>query len=247
MNHRTGYKALLAMLVMAALTFTACATVMPKKTGVQRSERAITSMQDVENDMKQASTQIDVTKASLDDLVRTGQSPSAQPSIVKSSFDGYRDNVAKMDDMAKRLNKDIDTMNSDANAYFEQWSKEGAAYTDPKIQKLSEERRIRLSRDFSDIASSSAGMRGSLNSYVSELKQIQSYLSNDLTAKGIAAIAPSVQAVERSGNNLKTSFRPVQSSIETARVEMTPGGAAAGGGAGAGGLSTGGTGTVQTR
>lgn len=245
MNPITKSKALLAVVLLGALTFTACAAVMPKKTGVERSERAITSMQDVENDMKQVSTQIDATKASLDDVVKTGQSPAAQPAPVKSSFDTYSDNVAKMNDIATKLNKDIDTMNADANAYFEQWSKEGAAYTDPKIQKLSEERRIRLRSDFTDIASTSAGMRGSLNSYLSELKQIQAYLSNDLTAKGIAAIAPTAKAAERDGNNLKSSFRPVQSAIEQARVEMTPGGAAAGGRAGAGGLSTGGTGTVQ--
>lgn len=228
MKNKRLSAALVVGLLLGTLAFTGCATV-SKKSGVERAERTTTSMQNVDSDIKQASLQIDTVKASLDDLMKTGQNPSSQPVDVKKSFDAYKDNVAKMEDIGEKLNKHIDQMNSRGNDYFEEWAKEGAAYTSPDIQRLSEERRGRLRGAFTDIASASAGMRGSLNAYLSELKQIETYLSNDLTLKGISAITSTAMAAQRDGNTLKNSFTPVQTAIAKARSEMMPGGAAAGG------------------
>lgn len=223
--------AFLAILLAGTVTaLTGCATV-SKKSGVELAEKTTESMENVNTGMKQASAQIDATNASLNELLTTGQSPAALPADVKRAFETYSNNVGKMEDTAKSLNKDIDQMNSQSNAYFQEWSKEGATYTDPEIQRLSQERRVKLSRSFTDIAATSAGMRGSLNTYLSEIKQIQNYLSNDLTPEGISAIGPIAKAAERDGNNVKSSFQPVQTAIAQARAEMTPGiGAAAGGG-----------------
>lgn len=228
MNNRRISSVLVVMLLLGAVAFTGCATV-SKKSGVEMAEQTTASMQDVDSDMKQASLQIDTVNSSLNDLVMTGQNPSSQPSDVKRSFDAYKDNIAKMDDTGKSLNKHIDQMNSRGNDYFEEWAKEGGSYTSPNIQKLSEERRVRLRGAFTDIASSSAGMRGSLNAYLSELKQIETYLSNDLSPKGISAITSTAMAAQRDGNSLKASFSPVQTAIAKARTEMMPGGTAAGG------------------
>lgn len=215
-------------LLLGTLLFAGCAAT-ARKSGFELAEKTTATMNDVNSDMKQASMQIDATNVALTDLMRTGRSASAQPADVKKAFDTYEDNVAKMDDIGNRLNDNIDKMNARGSAYFQEWAKEGATYTDPDIQKLSQERRVRLQGSFTDIASASAGMRGSLNAYLSELKQIQIYLSNDLTPEGISAIASTAMAAQRDGNNLKSSFTPVQTAIAKARNDMMPGGAAAGG------------------
>ncbi len=201
-----------------------------KKTGVQLSEKTTTSMEDVQKSLQQASGQIDATNAALTDVIRSGQS-GARPEDVRKSFDVYSANVKKMDKTAQLVNKHIDQMASRGNDYFQEWSKSGGTYTDPQMQKLSAQERDRLTRSFADITTASAGMRGSLNAYLSEIKQIQTYLSNDLTATGLAAINPVAQAAARDGAELKRSFSPVQTALDRARAEMMPGGTAAGGGA----------------
>lgn len=230
MNRKKGLPSLLVVAFLGmVLSLPACAT-MSKKTGVQRAESATISMQKVETDMKQASAQIDATNAALRDVLVTGQTAASQPADVKKSFDAYSNNVKKMNQIAKTMNASFDQMNTRGNTYFQEWSKEGGTYTNPQIQKLSQQERARLTGTFNNITASSAGVRGSLNSYVSQIKQIESYLSNNLSAQGITVIASIAQSATAEGENLKQSFMPVQTAIDQARVQMTPGGAAAGGG-----------------
>jgi hypothetical protein len=216
-------------LIMAVfLAFGAAATGCAKKSGIQGSEKTTASMQDVQESLQQASLQIDATNATLAELIRIGQA-SPQPVDMKKSFEAYSNNVNKMDGTARTVSKHIDQMTAHGNDYFEEWSKTGGTYTNPEVQRLSAQERVRLSRSFSEITASSAGMRGALNAYLAEIKQIQTYLSNNLTAAGIAAIAPIAQAAARDGAALQQSFQPAQTAIERARLEMMPGGAAAGG------------------
>ena len=223
MRYKPLYLVLAALVVFAAAT-TGCA----KKTGIQLSEKTTASMQEVQESMQQASLQIDSTNTTLAEVIRVGQA-STQPADIKKSFEAYSDNVNKMDKTAKAVNKHVDQMTVRGNNYFEEWSRTGETYTNPQMQKLSAQERMRLSRSFSDIASSSVGIRGSLNAYLSEIKQIQAYLSNNLTANGVSAIAPIAQAASRDGAELKRSLQPAQTAIERARIGMMPGGAAAGG------------------
>ncbi len=222
-------KAILAIALVGAVTlFTGCAT-MKGETGVERAQKTTTSMETVNSDIKQASLQIDATKATLDDLLKTGQSPAALPDDVKKAHERYSENVAKMEDASKKLNKDIDGMHEQGNSYFLEWAKEGEAYTDPRMQKLSEERRSRLDSTFREMQSAAAGVRPNLSAYLADIKKIQAYTLNDLTPQGMSAISPTAKAAMEEGARLKTSFVPVQNAIMQARAEMTPGGAAAGG------------------
>jgi hypothetical protein len=190
-------------------------------------------MQTVNSDISEASMQIDAVKASLDNLLQTGQSQAALPDDVKVAFNKFSENADKMKDVGNKLNKDIDTMASDGNEYFLEWAKEGGTYTDPNLMKLSEDRRARLNSTFREMQSATASVRANLNTYLSDLGQVQTYLSNDLTPQGVAGVAWIAQAVERDGTRLKESFDPVETAIMQARAELTPGS----GGAAAGGVS----------
>lgn len=230
MNKKIQYPVFALALTGSIALVSGCAT-FTKKSGVERAESTTTSMEKVNSDTRQASLQIDATKATLDDLLKLGQSPAAQPEDVKKSFETFSKNVDSMEDTGKDLNKHIDEMNAQGNNYFEEWAKEGGTYTNPQIQKLSEERRSRLDMSFRNMQTATAGVRAPLNSYLAEIRQIQSYLSNDLTPKGVSAVVPIAKAAERDGNRLKQSFIPVQDAIMQARADLTPGGGAAAGGA----------------
>jgi chromosome segregation ATPase len=235
MNRKMNVQATIALMLAGIVALGAgCASLKTREAGVERAEKTTTSMQAVDSEIKSASMQIDVVKASLESLIRTGQQPGAQPDNVKAAYETFTANADKMQDSGKNLNSHINEMSSQGNDYFEEWAKEGGSYTNPQIQKLSEERRSRLSDTFREMELATAGVRGNLNSYLSELEQVQTYLSNDLTPQGIAAISPVAQSVIQSGDKLKQSFAPVETAIMQARSELTPGGgAAAGGGQGA--------------
>jgi hypothetical protein len=200
---------LFAMLIVAVIGLAGC-----DSTGRQRSKEATTTMQTMENDIKLVAVQLDATGASLDELMRPGQSD------VKKAFNLFTDNVSKIEKMEKDFAKHADEMKARGKDYFEEWQKEGNKYKNPQIQELSEQRRIELGEIYGRIAENSIGVKDAFKAYVSDAKEIQNYLSNDLTSKGIDAIAAISRKVVSNGENLRYAIKNVQTAIERARAEM---------------------------
>jgi hypothetical protein len=201
-----------SLLLGAFTTLTGCAT-----TGMQRSEKTGNTMQAVEQDIRQALLQVDVTSTSLEELVRPGQPD------VKKAFNIYSDNVAKMEHQGKTLFEHADKMNAQGRNYFQEWQKQGDAYANPEIQSLSEQRRSEMSAAYAKIAEASVGVKGAARAYLSNIKEIQVYLSNDLTPKGIDTIAPVARRAASDGDNLKSAATPVLTAIGNARAELAHG------------------------
>jgi len=205
---------ILAILVGAGISIGGCAAT----TGIKRSEDAATTMQAMDNSIKRVVVQLDATGASLDELTKPGQSD------VKRAFDLYSKNLAEIEKMEKDFAKNADEMKARGQTYFKEWEKEGAQYKDSQIQELSEQRRRDLGNIYGDIALNSIGVKDDFKAYVSKSKEIQQYLSNDLTSKGIEAIAPIARKTVMDGENLNYAIKNIQTAIERARAEMSQAG-----------------------
>lgn len=199
-----------ALLIIAAFGITSCAT-----TSMQRSEDTRTTMETMDNDIQEVSRQLEVTETSLEALMRPSQTD------VKQAFESYSENVEKMVDMEKKFAKHAAQMKARGIDYFEEWKKEGTEYENPQIQQLSDQRRAALGEIYDKIAENSIGVDEAFKAYVSDLTEIQTFLSNDLTAKGIEAIGPTSKKVVRNGNSLNYAIQNVQTAIQDARTEMS--------------------------
>lgn len=199
-----------ALLIIAAFGITSCAS-----TSMQRSEDTRTTMETMDKDIQEASRQLDVTGSSLEALLSPGQTN------IKQAFDSYSDNVENMVAMEKRFAKHAEEMKARGIDYFEEWKKEGTEYENPKIQQLSNQRRAALGEIYDKIAENSIGVNEAFKAYVSDVKEIQIFLSNDLTTKGITAISPTSTKVVRNGNSLYYAIQHVQTAIQNARAEMS--------------------------
>jgi len=204
---------LFIMLIVAVISIAGCSS-----TSIQRSKEATTTMQTMDNDIKLVIVQLDATNASLDELTKPGQSDA------KKAFDLYTDNISKIEKMEKDFAKHADEMKARGKDYFEEWQKEDTKYKNPQIQELSEQRRTELSEIYGRIAENSIGVKDAFKAYVSDIKEIQIYLLNDLTSKGIEAIVPISKKVVDDGDNLKYAIKNVQTAIDRARAEMSQSG-----------------------
>jgi len=183
-------------------------------TGIQRSEKVTTTMETMDKDIKLVAIQLDATGASLDELMRSGQSD------VKQAFESFKKNVEKIADMEKSFAKHADEMNSKGKDYFAEWQKEGNKYQNSDIQALSEQRREELGQVYGQIAQNSIGVKSAFRDYVSDVKEVELFLSNDLTSKGLESIANVAQRVVYDGDKLKYAIKDVQTAIDRARAEM---------------------------
>ena len=186
--------------------------------GMERSDKATTTMETMDDNIKLVIVHLEATGASLAELTKSGQSD------VKKAFELYSDNVTKIEKLEKDFSKHAEEMKERGADYFDEWQKEGDQYENPQIQTLSEQRRAELGELYGRIAENSVGMDEAFKAYVSDVKEIQMYLSNDLTANGVESIAPISRKAVTEGNRLKNEIMNLQISIETARFEMTQSG-----------------------
>jgi hypothetical protein len=206
---------LFVLLLLGAVTGLAgCAT-----TGIERSAKATSTMRAVEADFRQVPVQVDATSAALNELIRPGQVD------VKRAYDNYAEKVSAMQKLGNKLDAHSAEMKARGRDYFEEWEKQGGSYSNPQIRELSEQRRADLSQAYSHVSEASIGARASLDAYLADLKEIQSYLSNDLTPKGLQAISPVARTAMQDGDKLKDSVQPVLAAIDAAKSEMARGGA----------------------
>jgi hypothetical protein len=189
-----------------------CAT-----TGMDRSARTTNSIREVDSDIRGMMVQIDATGSSLDALVMTGKPD------LKKNFDAYSDHVAKLDHDGKKTIKRMDEMKTRSKEYFAEWEKQGDTFTNAQIRELSEERRTRLANIYAQVPAAGVGIKGAYLAYLTNLKEIQMFLSNDLTPSGIEAIDPVAKKTVQDREALKASFAPVLSALDDIKVELYSG------------------------
>jgi hypothetical protein len=189
-----------------------CAT-----TGMDRSVKTSHSIQDEDKEIRKLIVQIDLTGSSLDSLM------IARAPDLKKPFDNYSQNLAKLDSDGKRTIKRMDEMKSHSTDYFAEWEKQGDTYTNPQIRELSDERRTRLAGIYAQVPEAAMGIKGAYHAYLTDLKEIQIYLSNDLTPKGLDAIAPVASKTIQDREALKTSLVPLIAALDAVNAELYSG------------------------
>ncbi|MBW4055288.1 MAG: DUF2959 family protein [Proteobacteria bacterium] len=198
------------MLILGTAAFLGgCAT-----TGMDRSVKTSNSIRDVDNEIRKMIVQIDATAASLDSLVIPGQPD------LKKSFNSYSDNVDKLDSQGKQVLKRMDEMKAHSKEYFAEWEKQGETFTNPEIRALSVERRTKLAEIYARVPEAGAGIKGNYRAYLTDLKEIQKYLSNDLTPKGIEGITPAANKSVQNLDALKASLQPVVAALDEIKTEL---------------------------
>jgi len=210
MKLRNCSLAIFAMLLLGTVSFLGgCAT-----TGMDRSVKTSNSIREVDSEIRKMIVQIDVTAASLDAVVTTGQ-----PNL-KKTFDKYSDNVENLDKEGKRVIKRLEEMKVRSNEYFAEWEKEGDAFTNSEIRELSTERRTKLAASYARVPAAGAGIKGTYNAYLTDLKEIQKYLSTDLTPKGVEGITPVANKSVQDLDALKQSLQPVIAALDEIKAEL---------------------------
>lgn len=202
----------LLICLAAGFTITACST-----TGMQRSQDVQTSMETVDNDIKEIVVQIDAINSSLNELTKPGQAD------LMRAYELFSENASKIKRMERDFSKHADNMEASGEAYFSEWGKESQQYDNPEIQQRSDERRESLGQTYDKIAQNNMGVKEVFKTYVSDINEIERFLSNDLTSDGLNSISVVSDKVVSNGDRLKNELRDLQSAIEDARREMRQG------------------------
>jgi len=166
------------------------------------AKSTVESMTVFGNETAKAKDSIDTAVRSLDTLV------NSQPADLKNNFDAYSKSVSDLDDQSKVVKANADKMRSNGDVFFKEW--EGS-------NNVSPERRSQLSASYDKIKQDMAGAKEAFIPFMASLRDIQSYLSLDMSVKGVNSMAPLVTKAKDNSTQVKSQLDDVLIQLNSVR------------------------------
>lgn len=199
----------LLLFTFCLLFISSCST-----TETSRAEKTSESMETVKSHVDKIANQVDATESSLANIT------NAEASEIEEAIEKYRENVSKIEELESEFSEEAEKMRSRGNNYFTEWQKETETYDEQQLREASSERREELSDAFEQITDNSGAVSRSLQTYLTDIKEIEDYLDMDPTPEGVAAISSLKEKVEENGQQLKNAIDEMKDSIENAQSQM---------------------------
>jgi hypothetical protein len=207
------------ILVSAALTLAAAQFLGPataSAAGYKLADKTGASIAEFRDEVVNIKKEVDATMTALDKIVTTA---TTDPRKAYQDFDK---SVPRIDDAAKKARKRAEDMKARGQAYFADWEKEMAAVNNPEIRKLAQERKAKLQAAFDSIRGFMEPARDQFNTWLSDLKDLQKYLNNDLTISGIDAAKDLIGKSKTEGQGVQQTMDKVIAELNTIVATVTP-------------------------
>src|SRR5688572_14079077 len=166
----------IAALATAAL-FGGCGTT----SGYKQADKTGAGIAEFRDEIVNGKKAIDATMKSLSDIAATANTDPRKP------FEQFSKDVANLESTAAKIHKRAQSMQEKGQAYFKQWEAELATVNNPEIRSLAEQRKAKLQETFESIRKYSEPLKAQFDPWMSDLKDLQKYLSNDRTIAGVHA------------------------------------------------------------
>lgn len=192
---------------LVALAVAGCAT-----RGYDRTTRIADNMAKQTAGMQAAKPQVDAMLASLDSLVRA-------EGDMKPAFKKFSDTLDETEKAAARARKGAESIREQEAEYMAAWEQEAAAITNPEVKAATQARQAEVKRTLGELSAAGKKAGDAYQPFISDMKDIRTYLSNDLTQGGVKRLEPTLQKARQGGAGLQKAlddFNQVSQRVQTA-------------------------------
>ena len=200
----------LATCAIALLLTAGCAS-----SGYDKGEKTAQNIQAAANRIGALPAMIDKTLASLDDLVNKPQAD------LRPQFKQFSANLAEVESAGKEVGAARRSMGEKSKEFFAAWDAQLAQINNEDIKARSEARKKEVTEKMEAIKRSYTEAEVAFRPFVNELKDVQKYLSVDLTAGGLTAIKDTVAKANQQAVSLKTSATKLAEDFKALGVAMS--------------------------
>lgn len=133
---------------------------------------------------------------------------------AKTAYTEFTSKLSSLESTANDTRSRAESMKSNGDAYFRKWEEELGTIKNPDIRKASEDRRSELRAAYQKITESMSEARSQFQPYLSDLRDLKTYFSNDLTPAGIKAADSLIRRTVKEGDALQMTGKRLSSEIE---------------------------------
>jgi hypothetical protein len=192
----------LACVAAATVFFSGCATT--------PADRAASMSQNVAQTGKALESSKQMVTSALSILNQMITQPSGD---MRSQYKGYLAAVKELKSSSDRLDASIDTMVAGSEIYFADWGNRVSAISDNILRQLSEDRKQQAVATLGQIKADMGKVRAAYKPLVKDLDDVGIYLGNNLTADGIAAMRPCLDAIKVEAVGVRDAITGTVSSL----------------------------------
>ena len=202
----------LTALIICFASLTGCGG----SSGYKKSDSTTDKMDAVVYELKQAQSQIDITVEALNQVVaKANQDPRAE-------YEAFAKALKDTEAQAKKVSKRADEMRKQGQAYFKAWEEEFEKIASEDLKKRFEQRKAMVEAKYAEISKVSQQLKTEYESFMSDVTDIQTVLSIDLTSANIAGIADIVEKVTAEAKTINMLIDKHVAALDMVSAEMRP-------------------------
>jgi hypothetical protein len=211
MTRRSGAATLLAMALVGVAVLSGCAS-----TGTARREHVVSSMDDTRTYVDRSKTQIAATMAALNAL--PGKSGDALTAQYKQFVNEYN----KTESLANETSRRAAGVRANAEKQLKAWQDQAATIQDPDLRRRAEAQRSEHATQYEVFSSDMLTADRSLQTFLTDLRDIKTYLDLDLTQRGVDAVQDKIAKANTDSKSAVTALNTVNESINTLSANLQP-------------------------
>jgi len=164
---------------------------------------------------------IDATMNSL------GQIAASATTDPRKAFEKFSKSVSNLESTAGKVRDRGQDMKAQGKTYFAQWEKEMTEVKSEEIRSLAASRKAKLQATFDAIAKAAEPLKAQFIPWMSGLKDLEKFLSNDLTIAGVDAAKGLFAKTRADGVEVQKSMDALIAELNSVSAAITPAKAAA--------------------
>jgi hypothetical protein len=211
-NPRTAVLTLTALATGAVVFLTGCGTT----SGYKQADKTGAGIAEFRDEIVKGKNAIDATMTSLSGIAASANTDPRKP------FEQYAKDVANLESIAVKIRKRSQDMQQQGQAYFKQWEQQMAEVNNPEIRNLAQQRKAKLQETFESIRKYTEPLKAQFDPWMSNLKDLQKYLGNDLTVAGVDAAKSLFLETQNEGLEVQKSMDGLVAELNTVAAALTP-------------------------
>jgi len=164
------------------------------------------SLSQIKDEMVKVRAQMDTTTDAMNALAKSSNAD------VQANYDKFNVEYTKLQGQAEQLRTRADDLKMHTQAYYDTWNKQ-AEVSNPDLRRRATEQRAEAERTFSTIKSEVELTRLSYDPYVSQLKDISSYLKENKTPAALATVSDLASKASTNGAEVNKHLDAVLAGI----------------------------------
>jgi DNA repair exonuclease SbcCD ATPase subunit len=188
-----------------------CAT-----TGYERASEARSAIGDARAVTVTIQHELDATLSSLQNLTSNDVTNLQPPfQVFSRAVDGLADQLEKLAHRAQAIQ-------DRGNSYVAEWQEDLGSYQSADIRARSATRRGEVIDSFRNLNTEFQATQTSLRPVFASLKDLQRYLSTDLTASGITSVQEQAEKISAQVADAQQHLQSLVSNLDQVAIELSP-------------------------